>query len=860
VTYDSVMGLSEGAGRSHTTVSHYRVGERIGRGSMGEVYEAMDLNLDRSVAIKFLPEFVLSNERAVNRFIAEAKSASALNHPNLVTIHEFIREDGVLAIVMERIEGGSLRDAMPRQQTLEAFVRSAHQLAEALAATHERGIIHRDIKPENIMVRADGYVKVLDFGLAELTGAAATNAYRSAQTTAGTLRYMSPEQKQNKSLTPASDVYSLGMVFLEMLSGNPDPDGLRATTRRLPGALRQLLAGMVKENPAERPSAQSVAERVSRIHEPSRRPVLWAAAALVAAAALSLTVWRMAQPVDSGGGNLVPQPLTTFPGDENGVSFSPDGRKVVFSWDGERQDNFDIYEMDVRDRVPKRLTSHAAADLHPAWSPDGKTIAFHRETGGGRAIVYLLPVAGGQERAIGEIILLPSTRRILDWSPDSRWLVLHDAPTAEQEEFALFLISTESGERRRLTNPPRNERHTSPAFSPDGRRIVLVRDFEGVMDLAILGLTPDMQPESPPFTVQIANFNREICSNPRWTPDGKKILFGFNRGGGQSLWQVTAPTSPDEIVTPSVAGAGDGADVPALSANGERLAFTRRLVDLNLWRMALPVKGPAALPTRLISSTRTERFPDISSKGRLAFESDRSGFSEIWVSDIDGANARAVTNFKGPGTGTPRWSPDGSSLAFDSRVHGQPDVFILDIPEGAGGTGTPRRLTEHAAQDNMPAWSPDGKWIFFNSNRSGATHVWKVAATGGEPVSVSPGDARGPLVSRDGRWVYYSRGSRNATEVWRVSSDGGPEALVLKDVVDRSFVPARNGVYFLRRERGTAAMFFFNSINSTEHKVAELDSRIQPGLAVSQDDSFIVLTMTDGGSRDLMLVEGYKSR
>jgi serine/threonine protein kinase len=147
VIYDSQMGFSEDAGRSRTMVSHYRVGERIGRGGMGEVYEAVDLNLDRSVAIKFLPEFVLSNEHAVNRFIAEAKSASALNHPNLVTIHEFIRQDGVLAIVMERIQGLSLRDSMPRNQTLEVFLKSAHQLAEALAATHEQGMIHRDIKP-----------------------------------------------------------------------------------------------------------------------------------------------------------------------------------------------------------------------------------------------------------------------------------------------------------------------------------------------------------------------------------------------------------------------------------------------------------------------------------------------------------------------------------------------------------------------------------------------------------------------------------------------------------------------------------------------------------------------------------------
>ena len=410
-----------------------------------------------------------------------------------------------------------------------------------------------------------------------------------------------------------------------------------------------------------------------------------------------------------------------------------------------------------------------------------------------------------------------------------------------------------------LTHPPANERHTSPAFSPDGKRIVLVRDFEGVMDLAILTLTSDLRPASAPSALKIADFKREVCANPRWTRDGSGIVFTFNRGGPQRLWHIRVPASLADSAAPTLIPVGEGAELPAFSPAGDRLAFTRHVRDDDLWRIGLPSGSrPASSPLRLMSSTRIERFADISSDGRVAFESDRSGFTEIWISDIDGVNARAVTWFQGPGTGSPRWSPDGQWIAFDTRADGQPEVYVLRVQGEQTNRSVPLRLTFHPGQDNLPAWSPDGRTIYFNSNRSGLTQVWRAPASGGEPTLVSPGEGRGPIVSPDGAWVYYSRGSHESSEVWRVPAQGGPESRIVNDVIDRSFVPRRDGLWFLRRQERQAASLNYLIIRSGKIGVAaELSGRIQPGLAVWPDETLALFSRTDEGTRDLMLVEGF---
>jgi eukaryotic-like serine/threonine-protein kinase len=280
--------------RAYTEVSHYRVGERIGRGGMGEVYSAHDTKLDRTVPLKFVSAHELGTQ-SVKRLIREARAASALNHPNIVTVHEVIESDTELAIVMELVDGAPLRTAPGDSLALPKLVSIGRQIAEALVAAHARGIVHRDIKPENIMVRDDGYVKLLDFGLARRTDTAQTSESAAA---CGTLRYMSPEQARGDTLTTATDIFSLGVVLYECATGRhpfsgdtpfetahrivtadaPPPTGVRPD---VPRELERLLLAMLTKDAAARPPATDVLRELSMpaLGQPSPTRSRWPFAA-----------------------------------------------------------------------------------------------------------------------------------------------------------------------------------------------------------------------------------------------------------------------------------------------------------------------------------------------------------------------------------------------------------------------------------------------------------------------------------------------------------------------------------------------------------------------------------------------------
>lgn len=252
----------------------------VGRGAMGDVYAARDPELDRTVALKFLNSERVGMRSAVNRFVGEAKAASALNHPNIVTVYEVLHAGFTLAIAMELVEGQSLREFCHQAQPVERIIRWGRQMAAALAAAHAQGIIHRDIKPENIMVRPDDLIKVLDFGLARhLTGA---NQTSSAGLPVGTLRYMSPEQTRGDALTEASDMFSLGMVLYELATGHhpfaadspfatayniaaAEPPAPSSLNDAIPAELESLILSMLAKDLPARPTAEQVAERLSGI-------------------------------------------------------------------------------------------------------------------------------------------------------------------------------------------------------------------------------------------------------------------------------------------------------------------------------------------------------------------------------------------------------------------------------------------------------------------------------------------------------------------------------------------------------------------------------------------------------------------
>ena len=432
------MSLAPG---SH--VGPYQVASRIGAGGMGEVWLATETRLGRKVALKFLPAELTANPSLVGRFQQEARAASALNHPNACTILAVGEStDGQHYIAMEYVEGETLRQRLSagRLQTREALD-IALQIASALVAAHDVGIVHRDIKPENVMVRPDGLVKVLDFGLAKLMPERQETRLHSTQVgvltelgvPVGTAAYMSPEQARGQHVDARTDIWALGVVLYELLAGQSPfarpsrADMLTAILERdvpllsqsvadVPPALERVVEKALRKNRDERyqsvrdlqqelrviRSELDTAERVASGWRPpaqhaaasppvsvpppavagARTHTLWLlTAALVIVALVAGTYLTILRP-----GTLPPRedpqpiatPLTAYPGAEDKPSLSPDGSQVAFTWDGPRQDNFDIYVKLVGPGEPMRLTTAPDRDDSPAWSPDGRHIAFLR--------------------------------------------------------------------------------------------------------------------------------------------------------------------------------------------------------------------------------------------------------------------------------------------------------------------------------------------------------------------------------------------------------------------------------------------------------------------------------------------------
>jgi Tol biopolymer transport system component len=588
-----------------------------------------------------------------------------------------------------------------------------------------------------------------------------------------------------------------------------------------------------------------------------RRSLAWTAGLLALLGAAAVAVWFYRSTTTVPEAPLTPVPLTSYPGSESGPSFSPDGNQVTFSWNGEKQDNFDIYIKLIGPDKPLRLTTHPASDSNPAWSPDGRSIAFLRELPGGKAAVVLIPALGGSERKLAEVHNQPNFGSFgltssfgLAWSLDGGWLVISDRSSAE-EPSGLFLLSSQTGERRRLTSAPaKSVGDIGPAFSPDGRTLAFVRLVGAVAsDLYLLTVSNDLKPIGEPTQI---TFNNWSVHNPVWTPDGREIIFPSNRGGSFSLWRTAASAAgkPQRL-----ASVGEGTDELRISRQG-RLVYTRSRYDLNIWRLPVPGShGKATPPMNFIASTHSEYLPQFSPDGkRIAFESGRSGSEEIWVCDSDRSNPVPLTSL-GSHSGTPRWSPDGARIAFDSRPEGQPEIYVINSEGGA-----PQRLTNNPSDDTVPSWSRDGKWIYFASNRTGAYQVWKIPPSGGVEAPVTRKGGFAALESLDGKTLYYAK-SRQATSLWKVPVEGGEERQVLGSLgLWSNFALVSQGIYFIPRSELAAgsSIQFFDFANQKIRPIGAIEKPVFFGLSVSPDGRWILYSQFDQGGSDLMLVENFR--
>ena len=587
-----------------------------------------------------------------------------------------------------------------------------------------------------------------------------------------------------------------------------------------------------------------------------RQALLWGAGVLGVLVIAAGTLWLLGQRTKSPAAALSVVPLTSYPGLEVQPSFSPDGSQLAFAWNGEKQDNFDIYVKLIGAEKPLRLTTDPAPDVSPAWSPDGRYIAFGRVRGavtfltGMMRGIFVIPAIGGPERKLAEAQTpYEDTDPLLTWSPDGKWLVISDR-TPSEKVVSLFLLSIETGERRRLTYPPAHARGDGgPAFSPDGRTLAFIRVVtDGVSDLHLLPLSPDWVPKGEPR--RLTRINTWTIS-PTWTPDGREIVFaaGPQYAGGLTLWRTRVNGS---AVPRRLEFTADQSACPTISRQGS-LAYARVLSDPNIWRVELSGPGGKAGPPKsFIASTRTDWNPKFSPDGkRIAFVSSRGGSPEIWVCDQDGSNAVQLTSMHASITGSPRWSPDGEGLVFDSNREGQFELYVI----GANG-GQPRRLTNHPAVDAVASWSRDGRWIYFRSDRTGQAQVWKMPARGGEAIQLTKQGGYVPFESSEGKFVYYERGA----SLRKVPVQGGEETQVLESVTFQNFAVVNEGIYFIPGpdREGRYSIQFLDFATGKSWPILRLSGAAERGLAVAPDGRTLLYTQIDQTGSDLMLVENFR--
>ena len=821
-----------------TSIGHYQIIAKVGEGGMGKVFRAHDPRLGRFVAIKVIAAGSRDDvEEGTLRLVREARAASALNHPNIVTVYDI----GALPdtqpetpfVVMEFIEGRTLKDVI-RAGTASFRQRLGYavQIAEALTAAHAAGIVHRDIKPANVMLNAMGLVKVLDFGLARhvaaepataTAAAAQLEEIESASTqtapelvtragyVVGTFAYASPEQVESHPIDARSDIFSFGILLYELLAGRRPFDGstpiqltasiLRQEPRPVSelcpeaaGALESIVHRCLQKKPEDRfqkaaelkAALEEIrnAQTASQIGPPPPAPRinrLTAAIALTAAAAM-LTAgagfWWMnrAEPVNPP---LMAEPLTSYVGVERSATFSPDGSQFAFSWNGEDRNNPDIYVRPVKEGRYLRLTDSPLADESPAWSPDGQYIAFRRLAPGfgieksAKAQVILMPPLGGVERLLAE-----GDIRGVRWTPDAREVAVSIAVSQPEEEsnrsrYAVELISIESGARRRLTDPPASTRGDL--------------DFAFSPDgqwLALMRFGPS--PATDVLVMPARGGKERLLAHENvwtggvtWTPDSKSLIYASSWDGRRRLFRLPAISTGNGRAQPlPLAGIEPDASAPALFLGSRNaapvLAFERHSSDASIWRYDLTGEGANHSGRRLIDSTWPETSPSTAPDGsRLVFASMRSGISELWTADGSGRNQSQLTRVPGS-SGSPRWSPVDDRIVFDSFLGDNKEIFVI----GAAGQNLVR-LTSEPKEEARPNWSPDGKWVYFRSTRSGSAQIWRVPSNGeGAATQITFQGGAEPIPSWDGEWLYYIR-DRRVPQVWRVPAAGGEESRFL---------------------------------------------------------------------------------
>lgn len=528
-------------------------------------------------------------------------------------------------------------------------------------------------------------------------------------------------------------------------------------------------------------------------------------------------------------GIMLSRPLTSFLGIEQWPAISPSGIEVAYSRNG------DIWVQAVGEAAGENITNSEEREYLPVWSPDGERIAFVRRSESSCGI-YAVPTSGGSPSPIAECALGGVIS--LDWSPSGEHLIAseRESPLAPGRA---FLVDVDSGTKSLLLDPEDPRMSVEEvAFSPDGREIAYaISPALGVEDIYVHSLESGRSERATRENLKIHGFD--------WLPDGSGFVVSSNRGGEFALWRVSRGGDDWDLIP----GAVGGADEPRVSASG-RIVY-------EVWRASASIfradwNGP---PEALAPSTRFDWDPERSSDGgKLAFISDRGGSAEVWVADAAGAAPVRRTSFDGAYTHTPRFSPDGRTIAFATPASGNFDLYLVGVD-----SGEPERLTAEPSEDFAPSWAPDGASLYFGSTRSGAWQIWRLDLASGAAVQVTWEGGRAAQVSPDGESLYFVKVDRAGLFRFPLSSKGAEERVLedLEPVDWNNWQVLERAVYYVRRpmpDEPEIARFDF-ATRSTR-TVRPLPGLLyKSGIWVAPDESEMLFTGIVGNEADLQIID-----
>jgi serine/threonine protein kinase/WD40 repeat protein len=769
----------------------FSVGDRLGRfeilgflgaGGMGEVYRARDHQLERDVAIKVLPAALSDDADRRRRFEKEARAAGGLNHPNILAVYDIGVERGSSYIVTELLEGETLRERMGgRPLAPRKAADYARQIANGLAAAHDRGVVHLDVKPGNLFVTTDGRIKILDFGLAKLIGPESSldtetiTVDGTLPTVMGTVAYLSPELARGVRADHRSDIFSFGIVLYEMLSGFPpfqrltpgdtlnailhdEPAELPASAAEIPG-IERIVRHCLEKQPDERfqnfrdllfsldnPHVDTESLDTARDTRRRRRPILAAAGVVAAAAAIGalLALW-LAPPATTVPHGI--RTMTNFVGLEEFPSISPDGKMVAFTAarGGKRQ----VFVRFVDRGEPLPVTSDDTDHELPRWLPDGISLIYFSPAGSGeiQGAIYKIPALGGaKQRVIASI-------GGGDVSSSGRLAYFR----LENESIQL-VTSTLDGSDVQLVTTLETRHYQYPRWSPDNRWIAFQGGDGFRWDLYVIPAGGGTRP------VNLTDDNRFI-EGLSWLPDSSGIVYASSRGSTVAylaplaLWEVLlGGAHPTRQLTPAEASYRH----PDVHQSGV-VSAARLQMRFDLWRYPFGDAGADTVQRgeQVTRQTGQVSTPTAAPDGdRVAYLSDSGGHSNIWVMSAH-APPQQITFESDPAVaiGVPIWSPDGQWIAFVSSKGNARFTFGVWLvrPDGS-------ELKQIVPRGLGVAWSSNSDEIYYVETAS--SPLKKVALSGGEPATVRQEPVRN-VIGVHGPTVYFL--------VERALMDGRPE-------------------------------------------------------------------------------------